>query len=155
MINGGSTAIDANSDALRESTRTVFGENKFMKINAIDMKYNDTDLIYGISVVFSVQFTAFPSAGTSSTILEIEGEKSIKLLISDTELIKIDLGNGNLIEASSEIPLNTQIGIKFYIGRIPTLGVGVYSFELVQDGSGIQAANGNYIACKNFFFLIF
>lgn len=155
LLNGGDMAVDPNTDALRETSRTRFGENKFMRINAIDMDYEAIDPAPGISVVLTGQFSTFPNAGTFSTILEIEGDKIIRLKIGENGELRVDFGNGNQDTTTSLIPLNVQIGIKFYVSKMISRDEGIFHLEITKEGQGVIGSLGNYMQCKFYLILKF
>lgn len=157
LINGTNKNVNSGTDTLRIDSRNVIGQNRYMETDLMNMTYSVENLIFGISVVMTVNFTALPTSAFEKIII-LESNKRITLHINQTGNFRVTLNSANEFwtPSTSLIVLpNEEYVIKLYAGKVLVDGLsGVLSLSINQINSVAESPveEGTFINCIEFFF---
>lgn len=158
LINGAGVGVDAQ-DLTRlpvdGQTRSIAKDDRYMKVENIDMGYSVDDMMFGISVLINVRFTGFPKVSQGYvTFLVLESDKRFEFQIDKSGWIrvKIDDAADIYMDSGYDAYYDFEIAMKLYVGKIKHMNKGIAEIYYTADSYGSYgfAQHGQFFDCKNF-----
>lgn len=152
LINGVDSA-GSSGDAVRldmggGNFRSTITGNSHMKIENIDMKYNPDNLMFGITVVLTVEALSFPSSGYVN-FLVLESDKRFIFEVNPDGEIRVKYDN--TANTYFTLPYYWYSGyiyqIKVYVGTSKDRQMGILEIYALGEGDESLTRDGLFFDC--------